>query len=328
MNKQTLKEEIDLKVVEGQAEAELPANISASVDSNCSYATPLPDGSAGYSLPSQGSNSKGGQGFFWKSAMLPWLCSIYLGFTGYFVAHLGFDWGYYFVKHFFGQQHGVNQGVMAIVILYFLIVPMCMAMGLACFDRVRKHPFAHSLPLLGLLMISQLVVLGTSSSGWDLPSYLVSTLVSFAMSFKVSSFFIEQLKGRILLKPLYKSCLLSFSAIGVASMMFTGSVGTLRELMLFGFGLFCASFMASSLAKVKNKTAAVATPVFALAPLVMANVINVLVTSVSLILDQFKIGFELGWEALASACIISLATFAAAAAGGMLGFEWNKRATH
>ena len=328
MNKQTLKEEIDLKVVEGQEEAELPANLASSVEANCARTIALSAGSASASLPSDGNSMKKGLGFSWKSAMLPWFCSIYLGFTGQFVAHLGFDWGYYFIKHFFGQQHGVNQGVMAIVILYFLVVPQCMAMGLACFDRVRKHPIAHSVPILALLMISQLVLLGPSCNGWDLPIYLSSTLVSFAMSFKVSSFFVEQLKSRILLKPLYKSCLLSFSAIGVASMMFTGSVGTLRELMLFGFGLFCASFMASSLARVKNKTAAVAIPVFALAPLVMANVINLLVTSVSLVLDQFKLGFALGWEALASACIISLATFVAAAAGGLLGFEWNKRATH
>lgn len=312
MIKQNTKEDIDVNIVEAvESESQLPA----------AY---VPTSKLEGLSPSNSA-----RGFSFKFALLPWLCSIYLAAAGFFVAHLGFDWGYYFVKHFFGQQHGVNQGVMAIVILYFLIVPMCMGMGLACFDRVRKHPFAHSLPLLALLMISQTFILGTSSShGWELPAYLLSTLVSFALSFKTSAFFVEQLKSRILLKPLYKSCLVSFSAIGIASMLFTGSVGTLRELLIFGFGLICASFMASSLAKVKNKTAAVAIPIFALAPLVMANVINVIITSFSLVLDQFKLGFELGWEALLSACIISLATVAATSIGGLLGYEWNKRASH
>ncbi len=253
------------------------------------------------------------------------LCCAFISVAGFLSVHLGFDWGYYLVERCFGQTHGSSQGIMANIILFDIIAPLFFGLTFASFEAVRKKSWLVSIPVLvGLLFAENLIVNGTFHL-LELMIYVGTASAFYFGGFFFSSTVLKCLKKRMRTAPILLTCASCLSIMGIISHFTAGSIGWFREMLLYSAVLFATGIFSVSIAKVKNKTAALLIPSITIAPLALANIINVIGTATSLFLDQFKMGFTLGWESLLSACIISTVTFASTSAGGLIALNMREK---
>jgi hypothetical protein len=251
------------------------------------------------------------------------LSSAALAVPGAQSVQLGYDWGYKLVEALFRQPEANAQGSWAIFSLPMIITPLFFGMTFGYFKQLLSGSWRWSVaaPLAALIWVLALAHGDYSFFSDELPWLFISLLCYLAgatLSEAISRQLHPRLKlGRVVVTGVF--CLALVSGAGYYAQ--DASLNWTSELALYAGLLFAAGVLAALLARVRNRTAALAIALLACAPFVLANLANMFTTSISLALDQFEWGLHLGWRALLSATIITSTGFLSCALGGLCGLR-------
>jgi hypothetical protein len=242
--------------------------------------------------------------------------------------NIGYDWGYHAVEAIAEQANASNQGMMANITLGFAILPMFFGM---CFGATiaRERNWRFWLPV-GLLLTfgsSAIACISVDSLSFfldtltnpDLWVYNASIFTMGVSGLVIGKSLCSAIHKRIRTKPIFAAISLQVIVFGTLLFWHGGTINPILELGIYLCTLFASAFIASYMSRIRNTYSAIAIPMIASSPIIIANFLNVLMNAISLPLDQVQFGLNLGWQALLSSIFISVAAVTSIAAGGITG---------
>ena len=258
--------------------------------------------------------------------------SLFVAHTGTLAVNLGFDWGYKLVEQIFGQPDASNQGIGALLALPIVITPILCGLTFGCVKQLcfgsRSWSVAGSAAALCFLLFG---VAGPSFGVLDLlgpQRNIVLTVNCFILLFYYVGYVLsrevsKQLQLRLRLDKIAVISLCSLALISGAAHLTQTNLNWMTELTIYICLLATGAAQAARYTDARNRVGAVMIAILASSPLMLANLFNVLGTCISFFMDHYEMGLHLGWRAILSACLISIATIIASVVGGVVGF-WLK----
>lgn len=240
--------------------------------------------------------------------------------------NIGYDWGYHAAGSIAGQSNTANQGIMANLTLGFAILPMIFGLSFGA-SIARHRSWRFWLPVGVLLAFVSSAIACIAVDSWsffvrtllDLEFwfYNVSILTMGILGLGIGKVLRNAIHGRVRFKPI--ALAVAFQSVAFGSLLFWHAqpIRPLLELVIYSTTLFLSAFISSYLSHPKDSFKAIAIPLIASFPIVLANFLNVLMNAVSLPLDQFHIGLQLGGQALLSSVLIFVVAVCALSLGGI-----------
>lgn len=276
-----------------------------------------------------------------NKAFAAFLIAVPLSFFSAVVAstfmNLAFDWGYALVDYFFGQpsQQAQNQGWLVILGTPAVVIPMFFGSFAAFFKTVlySSYPWRPAIIVcltIGAccLMLPDTLQSLSRENVVAFVSMLFTACLTALLSFRLTCAAFGKLSGLcgIRTKDLIESSYASVIWLVPVGLHFLLSeLDVIQktpdfrlEAVAYGFFIFVASAMA--VRKVRHTFPIAATlSALPLGLFVVMSLLNVVMTGVSLGLDSFGIGLQLGWRALLSATLIAIVTVGATVGGTLAG---------
>jgi hypothetical protein len=232
-------------------------------------------------------------------------------------AQLGYDWGYTLVKNVVGQiSDGQGEGAM---FLYLAVIPTVTAgllagymQGLFGGNKRWRVAALTALAGIGIFLMDSTPSLNEIAEASTYLACMAS--VSFLLSIPVARL-AHEIKLRTRAVRLQSVLLLAV----LPWWLLVGSAETMWEQgALYTALVFAASLLAPLASRSRTREAVFSSVFFATMPVTLFNLTNIGFTLFSMVASQFGF-FDIGWRATLSACLITLVTIAASAAGGACG---------
>ncbi len=231
-----------------------------------------------------------------------------------FLVRGGYDWGYKLVDLMVSQDHGVNQGIIANFSLAHIVFPVCF--GILVAGRVRGD---HATKLKWILAVS---IIGAAI--WD-------SLIDDDLFFRAAEILLAGASGVVAylltrwnrarlrvsnlnLPELWNLPVLGTLIVSSAIVAFTSTERLFAlEVTAYAGAIGLVSYLSRS--SVRSKRPDFENALLVLSPVFVCNALNVVLNLLSLVIDPFKLGADLGWRALLSAVLINCVSYAALYAG-------------
>ena len=229
----------------------------------------------------------------------------------------GYDWGYKLVALLFQQTSALNQGIIANFSIAHVVFPVCV--GILFAGRVRA---THAFKLKWILLLSI-----AGAAVWDslvdddlflrAAEVLLAALcgvVAYGLTRwnrsrnRISNLSLPELWNVPILGTLLASS--AICAVSSSDRLFP------LEICTYAAGILLISYLCRS--RERSIWADLESALLVLSPIFVCNALNLVGNILSLGLDVFGVGAELGWRALLSALIINLVAFAALVLGTKL----------
>lgn len=251
------------------------------------------------------------------------MLSLLVSSVGPQAVNLGYDWGYKLVEQFFGQPAS-NQGIGALLALPFIIAPLFFGLTLGCLKQLcsgsQSWTVAGIVAVFCFLLRGELSASSLSTVNLQIICFsLLFYLAGFALSGAVS----KRMHTRLRLDRVVVTSLCSLVLTSVAPYLIQTTqtnLNWLTELAIYFCLLAMGAAQAARSARARSRTGAVLIAMLASSPFMLANLLNMFATSISFVMDHFGMGLNLGWRAILSASLISVASAFASTAGGLGGF--------
>ncbi|HEY9785902.1 MAG TPA: hypothetical protein V6D17_10905 [Candidatus Obscuribacterales bacterium] len=239
-------------------------------------------------------------------------CSVLAGIFAIGACHfvdVSFDMGYRIVERLFGQAHESNQGWTAIYAQYLVFLPACAAWFMGCcrtfHGRTRKWAVALAIIIAGWIVF---VCQNVSSGGSASAAYIsMAPLISLSaiLGFRSALRFCQAIRGRVLPSRLLLPGIVTLCLGSLYLVLPPESLPYNVSWALHALLLACCAFAVTRIMRIRDTVTGLIAGVFTTMPLLMVNALNVFGNLLSLGLDNFGFGLDLGWRALLSASIIA-----------------------
>lgn len=261
-----------------------------------------------------------------KSGVIEWwhyaqtvALSSFFGFAGCALSYIGFDFAYNMVERLAGQpyQQSMNQAIIALVAQPCLVFPIFLGFSLAYFRARSTGALRWNVALAALVT--------TEVTLWmvDLLNANVGQLL-MNVGWLAAALAVAFTSHRIGLKLLRNAKAHTGASAALSYLFPAGVLGALcfvdrmpgydhdLETAAFAALIMVASYTAALLAKPATRKQAIGIALVAVAPVLMVGTVNVAGNLLSLSLDAFNAGANLGMSSLASAVMLLATTLTAA----------------
>ncbi|MBS1953592.1 MAG: hypothetical protein JST89_05390 [Cyanobacteria bacterium SZAS-4] len=239
-----------------------------------------------------------------------------------FLVQGGYDWGYAFVDLLVKQDHGVSQGIVANFSLAHVVLPVCF--GILIAGRTRGN---HATKLKWILSVS-MIVATVWDSLVDSDLFLRALEVLLAGASGVVAYLLTRWNrarlrvSNLTLPDLWNLPVLSTLIASSAVVAYAASENLHAfELIAYAAAIALISYLSRS--PLRSRRPDFENALLVLSPIFVCNALNVALNLLSLAIEPFKIGAELGWRALFSAVLINCVAWASLYAG----LRWPKKAS-
>jgi len=222
----------------------------------------------------------------------------------------GYDWGYKIVDLMFSQQAALNQGIIANFSIAHVVFPVCL--GILIAGRVRGN---HATKLKWILAVSIIGAAVWDSLVDDDLFFRAAEIAVAAVSGVVAYTMTRWNRARLRVSNLNLPVLWNWQVLGTLTVSSTivAFTSTDRlfpvELIAYASSIGLISYL--SRASMRCKRPEFESALLVLSPVFVCNALNVILNLISLGLDQFKLGADLGWRALLSAVLINCVAYLA-----------------
>jgi hypothetical protein len=254
------------------------------------------------------------------------LLSAAFAYVAYMAVQLGFDWGYKLVERMFGQTAQADQAVTASYALVIAVIPCVFGLVFSFFKSALSGTRRwHAAYIIATLSYSTVVCLPNnvhhlfSSLEELLP--VIFGLMAGLIGSSTGAWIYGALRKRMRLVPVVLSGLAAL--LPMVLYVLLSPMTLVVGLAIYSISIIMGSACAAYFASPRDRVGAILMAMVALLPIILVNFGNVTCNLISLGLDNLHVGFELGWRALLSACLISLWTFVCAGIGGSFGYKFR-----
>jgi hypothetical protein len=249
-----------------------------------------------------------------------------VAYGGCVLVNLGYDWGYIFANRLVtttAYPCCSNQGQMAVMSLQYIIFPLIAFWSMGYLTRNEKNVIWPL--LLGAVGTTiayyHLPFVGSSISEkalWPGVAVLTAAL-SFIGSRRLFKFLQFRMNPAAMFTPVAVTCVAAFACM-VFYLVCDWQLphNEVFETGLYAVLLAAVGYLASRAVKPSGTAGGAFAGFLAALPILVANAMNIGGNLLSLGLDHFSLGANLGYSALASSCMISMAAILACTAGGAL----------
>jgi hypothetical protein len=256
------------------------------------------------------------------------MASVGLAYGAQGVVEIEHDWGYYAVKSLMGQSENTGQSIGSCIILAFEISPIIAGLVFGYLRRAVKAPSWWRIPptLLACWMLGQLIFSRDHDGGdHSLWFWALLSPVLFLACERVGEIMFRQIARRNRPWPVILPGLLALAVGAVIQQISISERGSswFYECLLDGGLILLATALAATWSRSKTIPAALIISLLTYLPFALANLANV--TSNLCLLNGFD---DDGLRALISSLLITAWGFAAASAGGVLGYRLRQVQPH
>jgi hypothetical protein len=260
------------------------------------------------------------------------LISGLVAIAGGFSVQIGFDWGYKLVEKFFGQPTGSAQGVVSSESLMFIVMPLFFGFAFGCCNRawLSVRRWSISSVVMALTAVGLLSCLGATSL-LAIEASAVLPFTALALVFGIVGLgcgyqYLEILRRRIRLRAVLACGAASVGLLALVWSLCASDPNLIVEMTLYALILAAAGAWTATFTRARSQSGAILLAAVATFPILLANLLNILLNVVCLVLDSFCIGPNIGWQALLSAVFINVLALAAVYAGASIGFGMRQKA--